>query len=84
MSASIIAAIDKQIASLQHAREILSGTVSVITAEVPAKPRGRPRGSQNAFSPAPSKVAKRTMSPATRARMAEEQKRRYAAKKKAE
>lgn len=75
----LVAAIDAEIALLQQARALLSGTAA-------PKKRGRKPGQKTAAK-APSakaaKKAKRTMSPEGRARIAAAQKARWAAQKKA-
>jgi hypothetical protein len=82
MDHSVIEAIDKEIALLQSARELLSGT-SEVTSSQPKRGRGRPKGSANAKSVAPAKVVKRTVSIEARARIAEAQRKRWAAVRKA-
>lgn len=71
----LLATIDAEIARLQQARALLSGTPT-------PKKRGRKPG-QPAKKNAPTKKAKRTMSPEGRARIAAAQKARWAAQKKA-
>ncbi len=70
----IIEEIDTQIAKLQQARELLSGTVTKV-----GKGRGRPKGSKNAKAAAPRK---RKISPEGRKRIAEAMKRRWAERRK--
>ena len=78
----ILAAVDREIALLQQARSLLSGSA----APAPKKAVGRPRK----IVPAPKKAApaakpekkkKRNLSPEGRARIAEAVKRRWAAQK---
>ena len=76
----IIAEIDLQIAKLQQARELLSGTQPVRAG------RGRPKGSKNAT---PAAVAapeagkrKRKLSPEGRKRIADAMKKRWAERRK--
>jgi hypothetical protein len=64
---SIIAEIDLEIARLQQAKQLLSGTVS-------RKGPGRPRGT----TPKSAPKAKRTLSPVARARIAAAQRARWA------
>jgi hypothetical protein len=73
----IIAEIDAQISKLQQARELLSGAV------IAHKGPGRPKGSKNAKAAAPSKSAKRRLSPEGRKRIADAMKRRWAERRKA-
>ncbi len=78
MIESIIAAIDKEIASVQQARALLGGaSVTPLTA---APRRGRPKGSKNAAASAPVN-AKRVMSEEGRARISAAMKKRHAARK---
>ena len=73
----IIAEIDTQIAKLQQARELLSGTAKV------GKGPGRPKGSKNAKTAARKSVStKRKLSPEGRKRIAEAMKRRWAERRK--
>jgi len=72
----IIAEIDAQIAKLQQARELLSGTVVK-----KGKGPGRPKGSKNS-PPKVAKTTKRKLSPEGRKRIAEAMKRRWAERKK--
>jgi hypothetical protein len=76
----IIAEIDLQIAKLQQARELLSGTQPVRSG------RGRPKGSKNAVpaaDPAPEAAKrKRKLSPEGRKRIADAMKKRWAERRK--
>jgi hypothetical protein len=82
----IVAEIDAQIASLQHARSVLAGLQGTQGSGVSSKPlRGRPKGSVNA--PKTAKTAKpaarkRSLSPEGRKRIAEAMKRRWAERRK--
>ena len=69
---SIIAEIDLEIARLQQAQQLLSGTVN-------RKGPGRPRGT----TARPASKSKRTLSPAARAKIAAAQKARWAKARKA-
>ncbi|MDP9049585.1 MAG: hypothetical protein M3O31_02535 [Acidobacteriota bacterium] len=69
---SIIGEIDLEIARLQQAKELLGGTVT-------RKGPGRPRGTTARSAP----KAKRTLSPAARAKIAAAQKARWAKVRKA-
>ncbi|SNT44531.1 hypothetical protein SAMN05421770_11926 [Granulicella rosea] len=89
---AILEAIDAQIRQLQQARDLLVGTntddPAIATAKQSSgKRRGRPKGSVNkksgAFAPVAKKVAKRTLSPEGKARIAAAQKARWAAQKRA-
>jgi hypothetical protein len=76
----IIAEIDAQIAKLQQARELLSGTVTAA-----AKKPGRPKGSKNskpATVAAAGGKSKRKLSPEGRKRIADAMKRRWAERRK--
>jgi hypothetical protein len=77
----IIAEIDAQIAKLQQARELLSGTITKA-----AKGPGRPKGSKNSKAAAAAAPAsaprKRKLSPEGRKRIAEAMKRRWAERRK--
>jgi hypothetical protein len=66
----ILSTLDAEIARLQSARSLLTGTAS-------GKRRGRPRGS----STSPAAPQKRTMSAAGRKRIAEAQRKRWAKQK---
>ena len=70
----IIAEIDAQIAKLQQARELLSGTTTST-----GKGPGRPKGSKNAKG---STSRKRKLSPEGRKRIADAMKRRWAERRK--
>ena len=70
----IIAEIDAQIAKLQQARELLSGTTTSS-----GKGPGRPKGSKNAKAPT---SRKRKLSPEGRKRIADAMKRRWAERRK--
>ena len=70
----IIAEIDAQIAKLQQARQLLSGT-TISTGKGP----GRPKGSKNAKAPT---TRKRKLSPEGRKRIADAMKRRWAERRK--
>ncbi len=87
---SIIAEIDSQIAKLQQARDIISGTGA--PAKTGAK-RGRPKGSKNAAAKVSPKSAlkaaspsvaktKRRLSPEGRKAIADAMKKRWAERKK--
>ena len=86
----ILASVDREIALLQHARALLSGTI----APAPKKKVGRPRkvvaapkkAALRVIAPAakPAKKKKRNLSPEGRARIAEAVKRRWAAQKAAQ
>ncbi len=74
----IIAEIDAQIAKLQQARELLSGTAAKT-----GKGPGRPKGSKNAKVAAkPATVRKRKISAAGRKSISDAMKRRWAERKK--
>jgi len=62
---SIIAEIDSQIAKLQQARDIISGTTA---APKTGAKRGRPKGSKNAATKVSAKAAPKTAAPAKTAR----------------
>jgi hypothetical protein len=64
----LLAAIDQEIARLQHARNLLAGSEK-------AKRRGRPPGTVN------KQAKKRTLSEAARQKIAEAQRKRWAAQK---
>jgi hypothetical protein len=83
----ILASVDREIALLQQARALLSGTI----APAPKKKVGRPRkivaapktkkAAKVAPAAKPAKKKKRNLSPEGRARIAEAVKRRWAAQK---
>lgn len=73
----IISEIDAQIAKLQQARALLSGTA---TSAVRTGP-GRPKGSKNAAAPATT-PRKRKLSPEGRKRIADAMKKRWAERRK--
>ena len=78
----VIAQIDSEIAILQQARNLLSGSNA---APVEKKAgRGRPKGSKNAVAetPQPATTAKRKLSPEGRKAIAEAMKRRWAERRK--
>jgi hypothetical protein len=78
----ILASIDREIAQLQQARALLSGSAVVVA----KKKAGRPRKVDAKPAPAiakPAKKTKRNLSPEGRKRIAEAVKRRWAAQKKA-
>lgn len=75
----ILAAIDSEIARLSQARILLSDAESIATANKPG--RGRPKGSKNSEPVAAPK--KRTMSAEGKAKIAEAQRKRHAAARKA-
>jgi hypothetical protein len=76
----ILAEIDAQIAKLQQARQLLSGSEAV------RAKRGRPKGSKKAVAPAAPAVAaparKRKLSPEGRKRIADAMKKRWAERRK--
>jgi hypothetical protein len=77
----ILAEIDAQIAKLQQARQLLSGTE--VVRKSPG--RGRPKGSKNVVSKAAPEVAaprKRKLSPEGRKRIADAMKKRWAERRK--
>ncbi len=78
----VIAQIDAEIATLQQARSLLSGS-STAPAEKKAG-RGRPKGSKNAVAETPElpAAAKRKLSPEGRKAIAEAMKRRWAERRK--
>jgi hypothetical protein len=79
----IVAEIDAQIASLQHARSVLAGLQGTQGSGVSSKPlRGRPKGSVNAPKTAKPAARKRSLSPEGRKRIAEAMKRRWAERRK--
>jgi len=75
----IIAEIDAQISKLQQARTLLAGTT---TATATRAGRGRPRGSKNAVSAAPTTPRKRKLSAEGRKRIADAMKKRWAERRK--
>jgi hypothetical protein len=72
----IISEIDAQIAKLQQARALLSGTATPAQRSGP----GRPKGSKNASAPAAAH--KRKLSPEGRKRIADAMKKRWAERRK--
>lgn len=78
-TAQIIATINAEIDRLNQARSLLSDAESIATASKPG--RGRPKGSKNSEPVAAPK--KRTMSAEGKAKIAEAQRKRHAAAKKA-
>jgi hypothetical protein len=78
--ARILSELDAEIARLQHIRATLSGTIGTPPAALGQKKRGRPKGSKNNVSAAPVKKS-RVMSPEARKRIAEAQRKRWAAQK---
>ena len=78
-TSEIVSAIDSEISRLQHVRSLLSNAESIGATTKPG--RGRPKGSKNAAPTVEPK--KRVMSDAGRAAIAEGQRRRHAAAKKA-
>ena len=87
MNDNILSAIDAEIAKLQQARTLLAG-LSASPAPTEAPRRGRPKGTKNAIETASAKKAsakaKRTLSEEARMKIAAAQKKRWAAKKKAD
>ena len=79
MNNAILAAIDAEIAKLQRARALLANTTDALPAKAG---RGRPNGSKNTPKVEAPKP-KRTMSEAGKLAIAEAQRKRHAAKKKA-
>jgi hypothetical protein len=94
----VIAQIDAEILKLQQAKALLSGSTAPASTAPVAAPvksgRGRPKGSKNstkavaakvveAKSPAPTKTAKRKLSPEGRKAIADAMKRRWAERRKA-
>lgn len=75
----IIAEIDAQISKLQQARALLAGTTTTTAARAG---RGRPKGSKNAASAAPTAPRKRKLSPEGRKRIADAMKKRWAERRK--
>ena len=78
MHEKVIAAIDRQLTSLQQARAILFGADTFMQKQV-----RRPKGSKNTKVRVTNSISKRTMSPEGRARIAEAQRKRWAASKRA-
>lgn len=80
----VLRAIDEEISKLQRVKHLIAGD---LTAEAPAKRRGRPKGSANKTAtlsaPVAKKTAKRVMSAEGKARIVAAQKARWAAQKKA-
>lgn len=77
----ILAEIDAQIAKLQQARQLLSGTE--VVRKSPG--RGRPKGSKNVVAKAAAEAAaprKRKLSPEGRKRIADAMKKRWAERRK--
>jgi len=75
----IIAEIDAQISKLQQARALLAGT----TTSAARTGRGRPKGSKNGASVAPTAAPrKRKLSPEGRKRIADAMKKRWAERRK--
>jgi hypothetical protein len=74
----LLAEIDAEIARLQTARSSLTALSGAV-----APRRGRPKGSKNAVSPVPPVTKPKKMSAEGRKRIAEAQKRRWAAARKA-
>jgi hypothetical protein len=74
---SIIQAIDTEISRLNEVRSLLAQNVGSATIAKRGRKPGRPA------KKAPAKAAKRVMSPEARARIAEAQRKRWAAQKKA-
>ena len=72
----ILAEIDSQIAKLQQARDIISGSSST-PVKTGAK-RGRPKGSKNVVAAVSVKTTKRKLSPEGRKRIADAMKKRWA------
>jgi hypothetical protein len=86
----ILAEIDSQIAKLQQARDIISGTSSTPAPVKTGAKRGRPKGSKNATTKivataplkATAKTTKRKLSPEGRKAIADAMKKRWAERKK--
>ncbi|MBB5055542.1 hypothetical protein HDF16_000211 [Granulicella aggregans] len=91
----ILAEIDSQIAKLQQARDIISGTTSTPVPVKTGAKRGRPKGSKNASTKiastkiiakaplkATAKATKRKLSPEGRKAIADAMKKRWAERKK--
>ena len=78
----ILEVIDQEIAKLQQVRSILTTRTDVLTSNAaPAKRRGRPMGSVDKTVPVIKKSTKRTLSTQGKARIAEAQKARWAARR---
>ena len=73
----VIAQIDAEISKLEQAKTLLTAGATVVPASAVKGKRGRPKGSVSAKTAS----AKRTVSPEGRKRMAEAQRKRWAAKK---
>jgi len=72
----LVAQIDAEISKLQQARALLSGGTTATVG------RGRPKGSKNSVKATTAKkVAKRTLSPEGRKRIADAMKKRWAARR---
>jgi len=76
----ILSSIDAEIAKLEEAKRLLSGSPDLVPSVVR---RGRPKGSTKAAPVAAPVKAKRVMSAEGRARIAEAQRKRHAARKRA-
>lgn len=72
----ILSAIDAEISRLQQARQAVAALDG--TSPVPAKRRGRPKGSTNAAPAGEPRKRKRNLSPEGRKRIQEAMKRRWA------
>ena len=87
----VIAQIDAEIAKLQQAKVLLSGSTAATIPAVKKSGRGRPKGSKNASKAAEAKAAptksaparKRQLSPEGRKAIADAMKRRWAERRKA-
>ena len=78
----ILEVIDQEIAKLQQVRSILTTRTDVLTSNAAsAKRRGRPMGSVDKTVPVIKKSTKRTLSTQGKARIAEAQKARWAARR---
>lgn len=77
--AEILASVDREIAQLKQARALLSGGSTAAAKRAP----GRPKKITAVKAGKPAKAKKRTLSPEGRRRIAEAQKLRWAAHKKA-
>ena len=78
----VIQQIDSEIAKLQQAKALLSSGSTTLTTPAVKSKRGRPKGSTNANKAASKKESKRTLSPEARKKIAEAQRKRWAAAKK--